>query len=138
MIRAPLPGLLFALFATGLCACGGGGGGGGSSGGSSGGGGGGGTPALNPVVLSTQSMSFSATGASNAQTLTASEIGYNGNFSASTANCSGIATISPGTSASAFTVTPAGVGTCSFTISDASAQTKSLSITVTTTTIVGS
>jgi hypothetical protein len=79
----------------------------------------------------------------NAQTTAASQIGYGGTFTASTAaggqanSCSGIATISPATG-TAFTVTPAAAGHCTFTITGGNAQSATLTVDVTTTSVGGS
>lgn len=87
------------------------------------------TPA-GPISLSPNSVSLLGLGSSNAQTVTASETGYTGAFSSTGTACSGIATVA--VSGSTLTVTGIAAGTCSATISDPFNQTKSLSITVTT------
>lgn len=95
------------------------------------------------VLLSLTSVSFTATGAANAQSVSASEADYGGSFSASTAaagqpnSCSGIATIAS-TGATAFAVTPVAAGSCSFTIGGATGQSATLAVTVTVTNFGGS
>jgi hypothetical protein len=87
------------------------------------------TPA-GPIALSSSSVSLLGAGASNAKTVTASETGYTGAFTSTGTACAGIATI--GVSGSTVTVTGVAAGSCTATISDSFSQTKSLSITVTT------
>lgn len=89
------------------------------------------------MKLSSSALAFTATGAANAQTVTATQVDYSGAFTASGTSCSGIATISPA-SGTSFTVTPVGAGTCAFTIAGASGASATLSIGVTTTTVGGS
>jgi hypothetical protein len=90
-----------------------------------------------PLVLSTQSLSFLATGASAAQSLIVSEAGYSGAFSATTITCQGIASIAA-QPAGAFLVTPIAAGSCTFVLSDSQGQSKNLTIFVTTTSVGGS
>ena len=90
------------------------------------------------IVLSPTSLSFLATGSGFAQTLRASETGYNGTLSqTNTCNPSAgtIATVSPasGSAPVTFTVTPQGAGTCTITVSDTNGQSTALTVTVTTT-----
>lgn len=87
------------------------------------------TPA-GPIALSPSSVSLLGLGASNAQTVTASETGYTGAFSSTGTACAGIATVA--VSGSTLTVTGVAAGSCAATITDSFNQTKSLSITVTT------
>jgi hypothetical protein len=87
------------------------------------------TPA-GPIALSPSSVSLLGPGSSNAQTVTASEAGYTGAFSSTGTACAGIATI--GVSGSMLTITGIAAGSCTATIADSFNQTKSLSITVTT------
>lgn len=94
------------------------------------------TPAPASVVLSPSTLTFTGSGASNALTSTASESSYGGTFSASSATCTNIATISP-TSGTTFTVTPVAAGSCTFAIADGSGQTAMLSVSITTTTVGG-
>jgi hypothetical protein len=94
-------------------------------------------PAPGAITLTPSTLAFTATGATNAQPVSASQTNYFGSFAASTTNCSGIATISP-SSGTAFTVTPVGTGTCTFTIAGAGATSATLTIGVTTTSIGGS
>ncbi|MDB5041296.1 MAG: hypothetical protein JWN27_2022 [Candidatus Eremiobacteraeota bacterium] len=95
------------------------------------------TPAPAGVSLSPPALTFLATGASSAQTVTASVPNYSGAFTAATTTCGSIASIAPAPG-STFTVTPLGVGSCSFTITDAVAHVATLSISVTSTTVGGS
>ncbi|HEV2261525.1 MAG TPA: hypothetical protein VGR69_04470 [Candidatus Rubrimentiphilum sp.] len=119
-----------------LSACGGGGGG---SGGGNSGGGGGVVQQPQGVQLSVASMSFLGVGPSLAQTVVASEVNYSGAFTASSTTCTGIATIAlQSGSTTMFSVTPVGAGTCSFSIADTMNQSKSFTVTVTTTTVGGS
>ncbi len=109
------------------------------------GGGGGGTATLpnptpssgssNAVLLSPSSLSFTESGTAAAQTTHVSEAQYSGNFTATSANCAGIATIAAGTSAGSFTITPAAGGSCSFTITDANGKSATLRIGVTTSSV---
>jgi len=92
-------------------------------------------------MLSTASLTFTGTGAANAQSVTASQIGGT-SFTASSpasgsGSCTGIATIFPATG-TIFTVTPAGAGSCAFTITGADGQSATVSIGVTVTTLGGS
>ena len=93
-------------------------------------------PAL--LTASASSMTFVAAGASNAQTLMISEIGYNGAF-VEIDNCAGIATVGPpganGPSA-IYTITPAASGSCSIHASDTNNQTTTTAIGVTTSGLV--
>lgn len=101
------------------------------------------TPAPGSVTLSINSISFAGTGAANSQTVTASQSNYGGQFAATTPaggqpnSCSGIATISPTTSSSSFTIAPVGLGHCTFTITGGNGQTTTLTVDVTTTTVGG-
>ena len=82
-------------------------------------------------------------GRGSAQTFTASEAGFSGSFTATTApagtanSCSGIATISPASGSGSFSVTPVANGHCTFTISDGT-RSATETIDVTTTTAGGS
>lgn len=101
------------------------------------------TPTPGAVVLAPNALAFTAVGASNAQSTTASESNYSGTFTAATAaagqpnSCSGIATISPA-SGTTFSVTPVAAGHCTFTVSGGGTQSATLTIDVTTTTVGGS
>ncbi|GAC1388630.1 MAG: hypothetical protein NVSMB31_02930 [Vulcanimicrobiaceae bacterium] len=99
------------------------------------------TPTPAAIVLSPSSLAFTALGSANAQTVTATETGYTGTFTSSSANCvSGsttIATLAASASGTQFTVTPVAAGTCSVDINDTSSHHTSLGITVTTTTVGG-
>ncbi|MDB5042284.1 MAG: hypothetical protein JWN27_3010 [Candidatus Eremiobacteraeota bacterium] len=95
------------------------------------------TPTPAGVSLSPSALTFLAIGASSAQTVTASEPNYSGAFTAATTTCASIASIASGPGSS-FIVTPLGVGSCSFTITDAGAKAATLSIGVTATTVGGS
>ena len=94
------------------------------------------TPAPGAVALTKTSLSFTATGAANALSTTASQPNYAGTFTSSTTNCNGIATIA--NTGATFTVTPVAAGTCTFTITGGASMTATLSVTVTTTTVGGS
>ncbi len=97
------------------------------------------SPTLAPgaVTLAPASLSFTASGAANAQGVTVSQTNYAGAFTASTTACSGVATIAS-TGSAAFSVTPVGAGTCSFTIAGGNNTTGTLNVVVTTTTVGGS
>uniref|UniRef100_E6Q3D4 Uncharacterized protein n=1 Tax=mine drainage metagenome TaxID=410659 RepID=E6Q3D4_9ZZZZ len=103
------------------------------------------TPSPTPgaVVLTPSSLAFTAVGAVNAQSTTASETNYSGAFAASTAaagqsnSCSGIATISPA-SGTNFSVTPVAAGHCTFALTGGGTQSATLTIDVTTTNVGGS
>lgn len=86
--------------------------------------------ALSPIVASSNPLNFSALGASAAQTFTASETGYAGTFSATSANPA-VATVAPGTAANSFVVTPVGGGTTTVTLTDTNAQTATVTVSVT-------
>ena len=88
-------------------------------------------------MLSPSSLAFTATGASNAQTVAVTQGNYSGAFTASGTTCTGIATISAATAAS-FSVTPVAAGSCTFTITGSGGQSAALTIGVTTTTVGGS
>jgi hypothetical protein len=94
-------------------------------------------PMPGTVTLSQTSLTFTAAGAANAQSTTASQANYTGTFTASTTTCSGIATIAS-TGSAAFSVTPVAAGTCSFTITGGNNMTATLNVVVTTTTVGGS
>lgn len=100
-------------------------------------------PTPGPVVLTPSNLAFTAVGAANAQSTTASETNYTGAFAASTAaagqsnSCSGIATISPA-SGTNFSVTPVAAGHCTFTLTGGGTQSATLTIDVTTTNVGGS
>jgi len=87
-------------------------------------------------VLTPTGLQFTATGATFAQTVTASELNYAGTFTASSTNCQEIASISPATGKT-FTVTPVGAGSCTFTFTDSGGQNTQLVVHVATTTIGG-
>jgi hypothetical protein len=94
------------------------------------------SPTPGPVVPSSTSLTFLAAGAASAQTFTVSEAGYPGNFTATTTNCGGIASIAP-PSGRSFTVTAAASGSCTFTIANPFSQSATVSVGVTTTTVGG-
>jgi len=77
------------------------------------------TPTPNALVVSQASLTFTSTGSSATQTVTASEVNFTGTLS-ETDTCSGVATVSPTSSASPFvaTVTPVAAGNCTITFSD--------------------
>jgi len=89
------------------------------------------------VTLSSSSLAFTATGASDAQSVTVTQVNYSGAFTPSTTNCTGIATISPA-SGTSFSVTPVAAGSCTFTIAGGGGQRATLTVGVTTTTVGGS
>jgi hypothetical protein len=94
------------------------------------------TPTPAPLAVSPLSLQFTAT--AYALSFTASEAGYAGALTATSSDCSGIATFSPasgiGPNAS-FAVTSVAAGKCHVTITDAANQ-KSV-VTVDVTTITG-
>ena len=100
-------------------------------------------PMPGAVVLAPNALAFTAVGAANAQSTTASESNYSGTFTAATAaagqpnSCSGIATISPA-SGTTFSVTPVAAGHCTFTLTGGGTQSATLTIDVTTTNVGGS
>ena len=102
------------------------------------GGGGGGAPPSppGPVTLSATSLVFLTVGPAASQNVTAAESNYSGTFSATSSNCSGIATATP-QSGSTLTVFPIGSGACTYTITGAPGQSQSLAISVTTTAVGG-
>jgi|GEM_PF-3412419 len=94
------------------------------------------TPTPAPLAVSPASLSFTASGASYAQTFAASESGYTGAFT-ETDTCNpgtAIATVSaasgPGPTAT-FTVTPQSAGSCVVTVHDTNGQTSTVTIGVT-------
>lgn len=87
-------------------------------------------------VVSPSSLSFTATGSGNAQSVTVMEPGYSGTFTPGT-NCSAVATITAGPIANQFIVTPVAAGTCTATFADSSNNKGNLAITVTTTSVGG-
>jgi len=88
-------------------------------------------------MLSSTSLAFTAAGAANAQSVSATQANYTGTFTASTTTCGGIATISPATGTT-FSVTPVAAGSCTFAIAGGGGQSMTLTIGVTTTTFGGS
>jgi hypothetical protein len=89
------------------------------------------------LKLAPSSLSFTATGANNAQTVDVHQTNYAGKFAASTTDCSAVATIASAGRTS-FSVTPVGAGSCTFTIKGGGGRSATLSIGVTTTAIGGS
>jgi len=94
------------------------------------------TPTPAPLALSPAALSFTASGASYAQTFAASESGYTGAFT-ETDTCNpgtAIATVSaasgPGPTAN-FTVTPQSAGSCTITVHDTNGQTSTVTVGVT-------
>jgi hypothetical protein len=85
------------------------------------------TPALNPIVATPSSLLFSAIGASSAQTVTLSELGYQGAFSLRTA-CT-IVSASVITEAS-YSITPLANGACTLTFLDANGQSVNVPVAV--------
>ena len=100
------------------------------------------SPGPGTISLAPNPLNFATTGAAAAQTFTASETGFSGTYSATTAaagtagSCSGIATISPTSGSGTFTVTPVAAGGCVFTVSDGT-HTAPETINITTTTVGG-
>ncbi|MFN2528879.1 MAG: hypothetical protein ABR584_09220 [Candidatus Baltobacteraceae bacterium] len=94
-------------------------------------------PTATPTpMVSPSSVSFTATGSANAQSVNVTEAGYTGAFTPGT-NCSATATISVGANANQFIVTPVAPGTCTATFADSKNNTAPLAITVTTTSVGG-
>lgn len=98
-------------------------------------------PLSNPsgtVVLTPSSLTFDAAGSAYAQTVTASEQGYNGAFSAGACTSGGaaIASVAPvAGSGTAFTVTPQYGGSCTLAISDSLGNSARLPVSVTASTV---
>jgi hypothetical protein len=122
--------LMVLVATTTLAACGGGGGGGG--------GGGSVPPPPGPVTLTTNGLVFLQAGSAVSQNVAAAESNYSGPFSATSSNCSGIATatLQPA-STGTFTIVPIGSGACTYAINGAPGQSQSLAISVTTTSVGG-
>lgn len=94
------------------------------------------TPTPAPLAVSSAALSFTASGASYAQTFAVSELGYTGAFT-ETDTCNpgtAIATVSaasgPGPTAN-FTVTPQSAGSCAITVHDTNGQTSTVTVGVT-------
>ena len=89
-----------------------------------------------PIVLSQTSLSFSALGATGAQSLTASESGYKDAFAVKSSNPA-VATVSPATiqNGGKITVTPVSGGKTTIVVEDAAQQTKSVAVAVTAATL---
>lgn len=92
-------------------------------------------PTIGTVVLSPSSLAFSGT--STPQTVTATQSGFAGPFTASAPTCAGIATVATA-SANTFTVTPLAGGQCTATVTGTGGATATLLIGVTTLSITGS
>ncbi|HXW76376.1 MAG TPA: hypothetical protein VEJ20_03110 [Candidatus Eremiobacteraceae bacterium] len=76
--------------------------------------------------------SISFTGVGQTQSFSVSEVYYSGTFTVS--GCSPqVATVSPSTAATSFTVTAQGAGTCTFIVADSMNNTSPVTVTVTTT-----
>ena len=95
---------------------------------------GGSTPGA--INVSTSSLAFTAAGQAN--TFTATEANYTGNFTAANGSpsCAGIATVAPASSAgpsAQFTVTAVAAGSCQIKVTDTNGQTSAVNIIVTTT-----
>jgi hypothetical protein len=89
------------------------------------------SPTPSAILVNPGSVAFTA--ASQTQAFTATENFYTGTLTASTANCTGIATISPASGtgpAASFTVTSAGNGTCQFSVKDSFNQSTSVNVVV--------
>jgi hypothetical protein len=83
-------------------------------------------PAISP---SPSSMAFLASGARYSQTLTVTETGYSGTFTATSANTA-IATVGPAGPPNTFTVSPVDAGTTTITVRDSSGGYSTVSVTV--------
>jgi hypothetical protein len=96
------------------------------------------TPTPASVVPAPGSLAFTSTGAAYAQSLVIAESGYSGTFS-ETDTCSSVASVGPlsavGASYNA-TVTPTAAGSCTITVSDASAHSVKIPVAVTTSGLV--
>jgi len=91
--------------------------------------------ALQPLNVNPTTLTFSGTGGT--LNFTATESGYSGTITSSTTNCGGVATIAPASGtgpAASFTVTAVAVGTCQFTVKDASNQTAAVNVVINPTT----
>ncbi|MBV8367851.1 MAG: hypothetical protein JO036_02790 [Candidatus Eremiobacteraeota bacterium] len=99
------------------------------------------TPTASPTpapALVPSALSFINVGSGAAQNVAVSETGYNGTFTASSSNCSGIVSFSAAPFASSIQVTPVAPGTCAIAISDTNGAHTALPVSVTTTTVTGS
>ena len=83
----------------------------------------------NEVVTAPTSFSFLAPGAAYAQTLSVSETGYNGSFTASSGNAA-IVTVGPAGPQNTFTVTPVDAGSTTLRVQDAANNVITVPITV--------
>jgi hypothetical protein len=88
------------------------------------------------LTVNTNQLSYTIAGA--VLSFTASETGYAGTITASngTPSCAGIATVSPASGSgpsTTFNVTSVAAGQCQIKVTDASAQTAAINVTVTTT-----
>lgn len=81
-------------------------------------------------------LQLAGVGAQYAETIAVTQAGFNGTFTLSGTSCNGITTVDTTTSLQNFTVTPVAVGTCTYTITGAGAQT-TLPVSVTTLTVGG-
>ena len=88
---------------------------------------------VGPPSLAPTSLAFLGVGGALAQTVTVSETNYSGVFTVTSANCSGIASTSASSSSGAFSITPLGAGSCSFTFTDGQQKTVALPVSVTVT-----
>jgi hypothetical protein len=71
------------------------------------------------IGLSPTSLSFLGVGSNLTSTVAVSEANFTGSYTASTSNCSGIASLTTNASSTtSFTFSPAGVGTCTYSITD--------------------
>jgi hypothetical protein len=94
-----------------------------------------------PVVLNPTSLSFLTTGATAAQTFTASQAGYSSSFTVNYGTCLGGSTnpvsVAP-LQGTTFTVTPTTYGSCNLTVTGGNGISTQLPVTVTVTTGTGS
>jgi hypothetical protein len=89
----------------------------------------GGTPQTMPppLIVTPASLVFQGFGDAVTATLTASQAGYGGQFTATTANAA-VATITPATSSAQFVVTSVGIGQTTLTISDSTGASKTVNV----------
>jgi uncharacterized protein YjdB len=80
-------------------------------------------------VVTPSSLSFNATGSANAQSFTVSEANYSGAFTATIDNAN-VASVTQ-QDATTFVVTPLAAGTATITVTGATGQQQTVSVTVT-------
>lgn len=93
-------------------------------------------PTVGPLSVNPPTLTFNGTGSDLTATVTASSANYTGAYSASTcvSGTTTVATVS-GFTNSAFTVTPAAVGSCTIDVSDDLSRHASVTVTVTTSSV---